>query len=218
MPDAYFLDESDRDIFREMAVWFRQMKSERNRILQPNFGQQASDTLVAYVPAAGITGVAVVAGTGTGTDDDDTVSSATCDIYRIVEQDWGNKLEPIPDLTKTVYNVASSDVAGSNYVTIGKTKAGRWVVLQSGVGGYKRYITFSLDAELTQAADSVAGSIEEQWGSDTETTNDASTVSLKNPVSSTPASYIFSAAPGVHGIAGWIGDDDYLILNMHCTS
>lgn len=110
--------------------------------------------------------------------------------------------------TFTAWNPYWSGFVAGSYVYCCKMTQG-WVI----VGTLEApSIRFSLDYALSTAQSSQDGTIEEVYGCGRLTVGD--TVSLWNPVTSTPGSYMFSAGAGACGIAVFRAVGVYTIVYL----
>lgn len=136
--EAYYLGREDREKF--LALW-RDYTSRRAP--QPRHPDrklpQTPEVYVARTPPGGIPALDAQ---GTGTSDDDSPGSATCDLYRIV-QDFGAGTGTADDgppslrptgRTKLVYNLSEAAVDGDAWVLVVRDKFGNWVA-SGGAGG-----------------------------------------------------------------------------------
>jgi hypothetical protein len=91
------------------------------------------EVYVARTRSGGIPALSEGGDTGTGTGSsllDDGPGSAICDIYSTQETSPGNfYLRPINGLSKRVFNLSGSAVAGHEWVVVTRTKGGFWYVV-----------------------------------------------------------------------------------------
>lgn len=133
--ELYYLNQSDRDVFQDMAREFRSRRpsagKSRHEETQDNF---APEVYVARTPAGGI---AALNAHGTGTTDD-VPGSAECNIYRVLsggESGTGSaEIVSATYGTKVVYNLSGSSVAGASWIVVVRDKYGTWFV-GTGTGG-----------------------------------------------------------------------------------
>jgi hypothetical protein len=128
MPDKYYvLSESDAAAVKEMSRLLQAARRGRGGNTGIPFLDQTPDMHVALVPPDGIP-----ARIG------NTLGSAECNIYRVVE----GVLESSSGFTRTVYNLSASEIPGSEdigtsgeeaYVAVARDKWGTWLAL-SGSG------------------------------------------------------------------------------------
>ncbi len=111
---------------------------------------QTPDVYVARAPANGIgaietntAGTGTGSGTGTGTIGggdgliDDVPGYGECEVYRIIQsRDGGTPiLRPVHGLTRTVYNLSSSEIEGYSWITAIRDKFGKWYAVPAAAGG-----------------------------------------------------------------------------------
>lgn len=125
---GYFLNERDKQLVDDVIRRVLGSRTEPRRPLGPDGYNTAPESYIARIPAEGIAGRAAVGtGTGTGGADNTVVSSAVCDIYKIIS----GQLSPA-GFSKQVYNLSLSAIE-EGYAPVARDKFGRWVA--GGVGG-----------------------------------------------------------------------------------
>ncbi len=125
MPMHFLTDE-------EVSLVQWAINEARRRKLAEDAGEepdiQTGDTYIALTPAAGIPALYEASGSGSGSSPmgtGDTPGSAVCQIYQIVN----GKTQLLPSLlSKTVYNLSPTSIAGFTYIVVSRDKFGRWVV------------------------------------------------------------------------------------------
>jgi len=135
--DVYFLGDNDRR--RINAMW--EEYSRRRLIRQPETPQQDKyqppEVYLARTPSDGIPASDVA---GTGTSGDDIPGSATCDIYRLLEENNGTAGDSCLRkmfIDRKVWNISSSAFEGSSWILVIRDKNGQWFALNTngGAGG-----------------------------------------------------------------------------------
>lgn len=131
MAVAIVLSEADRDLLQTM------LDERRSNILTPSIrshkpelyeGFPASDVYLALPPGNGIPPITHTDISGAPSAGD-TPGQAQCQIFRITN----GEVRPIPDMRRTVYNLADEAVPYS-FVPVIKTKGGVWIVASMGGG------------------------------------------------------------------------------------
>ncbi len=84
---------------------------------------QAPETYVAKTPAGGIDALVDV-GTGPGSPE---VGNAECEIYAVDNEE--SELVKVADLDLVVYNIFEENIAADTFITVGRSKSGRWLAL-----------------------------------------------------------------------------------------
>ena len=146
MPDKlYGLTEKDREQVQDLVDGFeRKWGNVPGHSVPVLDDPMAPEVYIARTPAGGIPALTEGVGTGTGTGsgcDYDEPGYATCPIYRILpptgtgSHDCDHHIEPVNGLTRTVFNLSSSSVAGNSWVLVVRDKWGSWFVPPSGGGG-----------------------------------------------------------------------------------
>jgi hypothetical protein len=141
----FFLNDDDKAFLQELRSWFkdkRQQNPPMQRLrLDPVAGLYLPpETYIAKTPGGGIPALST-AGTGSipgGSGELDVPGGpVSCQIYCIMPRYSGNveRLETVDVLTKPVYNLSTTAVAGNAYVTVSRDKFGRWITLGDGSGG-----------------------------------------------------------------------------------
>lgn len=88
---------------------------------------QAPEIYVARVPADGISGLTIVEEGAA-----DQPGEADCDIYRLDAAVNPPALEEVEGLSRAVYNLATTAIAGNTWVLITRDKFGQWYVAGQG--------------------------------------------------------------------------------------
>ena len=135
--EVFFLGDRDRQ--RILLMW--EEYSRRRLIRQPETPQQDKyqppEVYLARTPSAGIPGSDVA---GTGTSGDDIPGSATCDIYRLLEENNGTAGDSCLRkmfIDKVVWNVSTEDFEGDSWILVIRDKNGQWFAVSTngGAGG-----------------------------------------------------------------------------------
>ncbi len=134
----YKLTENDVAILREMVRRERGRRSNPDQ--RPKYVEndhQAPEVYVALTPLGGIPAL-LEPGLGTGTGSGNEANSADCDIYRLLPVDDALTifdLHPVFEVTKTVYNLSESSIAGDSWVLAVRDKFGVWWAVPTATGG-----------------------------------------------------------------------------------
>lgn len=146
--DLYGLNNADVALLRELIRDYRDRRinsPSRGRadhgFDDTSEGHQSTDVYVCQVPPGGIPALTLGAGTAA-----DTPGKATCDIYRINDD---QELVALQNVSKMVYNVATIDIT-SDWASVHKTKGGKWLVA-AGVGQTTGTGTITDTDELVKA-------------------------------------------------------------------
>lgn len=83
-------------------------------------------------------------------------------------------------------------------------------------GGFKPLIRFTAAAAVTTGTSSFAGNIKEQYGPGISAST-ASTVTIRNLLTSATTTYLFSGSSGNAGWALWDTGRTYSAIQMQCT-
>src|SRR5262245_56996082 len=135
MPDTvYVLTAADVEVLRDMARAYRNRRINTRREGADDIDHQEMlgvSIYAARTPAGGIPGADFgITGTASGSLSDNVVGSADCDIYRVVRLRGGLDgtgtgstvplLEPIANVSRTVYNLSTCAIEGDRYIPIMK--------------------------------------------------------------------------------------------------
>ena len=102
-------------------------RPESERAWVDGADHQAPETYVAKTPSGGIPAL-------TEASPDEQPGSATCSIYLIREDSITGvaELVRVTNLDKIVYNLTTDDIAGDTWITVTRTKFGKWMAMVSG--------------------------------------------------------------------------------------
>jgi len=221
MSDLYFLSETDLIVLREVIDW---AKNTRLNPLVPRtrFGQaepeddlQSPDVYLAKVATGGLPAMEE-AGTAPG-DDYDQPGVGACDIYAIDDDELGTggtpELQPVANLSVTVYNLSCETIEAGRWVTIQRTAFGKWVM----TSGQKqaRWIEFQVNDgsgfSVSDSSVSVDGVV---YHDGYEPATAVTTVYNKE---ADGTAYLFSGDDDAEGVALYSPKDQkYYIVQMEC--
>lgn len=121
---AFILNENDALVLRQMVSEFKsRFKNQNNRPRVTEELGQTPEVYIARTPDTGIAALTATVGTATASLDGDTVGSAECAIYRILD----NALQPISVAPQTVYNLSPTAVAKNIWTPVARDKFGSWL-------------------------------------------------------------------------------------------
>lgn len=133
MPDSLVkMSDGDLAVLRAMVADFRAKKGRG--INRPSSSPPDDDLLwtpevyVAYTPSA----IAALDTNATGTPADDVATGVDCRMFRLNESD--GTFTDI-NLTRKLYNLASSDIPGGAWVLAVRDKFGRWIAVPTSASG-----------------------------------------------------------------------------------
>jgi hypothetical protein len=134
--EDYKFSEADIVLLRAMAAEYMARKGNTGgRGLTKIPPPTAPETYVARTPAGGIPAMDAGTSTGTGTTSlmDDVPGYAECTIYQLLHTgSTGPHLEPIPSLTRRVYNLSNDDIPGNVWIVVTRDKWGAWYPVGAG--------------------------------------------------------------------------------------
>lgn len=135
MLEGYVLSKESLNTIRAIV------KEYKDKVQRPSTSSEggiedqefpAPDVYVALTPADGIPALTTESGVGT----EDEPGYADCEVYRLVTSPDGLKvMAPVYNLTKRVYNLASTAYDGDNWVLVIRDKLGIWWAISPIAGG-----------------------------------------------------------------------------------
>ena len=125
-----FLSDNDVRILKDLVSWKNRQteNSAVNRSNSDSINDSTSEVYIARVPTIGIPALTSI---GTTPSPGDIPGTSTCEIYRIYDVGSGDPIiERDSSSDQLVYNYSTSRISGdSEWISIIKTKNGRWVAL-----------------------------------------------------------------------------------------
>lgn len=137
MPEMYWLTEEEiRTIQSVLDLVRNQLKNTQRGDKFLENDHQAPEFYVARAPSDGIPSMVEASGTGTGTGVGvyPSMVAADCQIYQVLEREAEGLAEVIPvgGLTKRVFNISTSAIAGDTWFQVTRDKFGTWVTVGAG--------------------------------------------------------------------------------------
>lgn len=188
---GFVLSPQDRDLLRDLLLWFRQHRRNQVRPAAPPELSRRPDVYLART-ASGIP--AMTAEPGAGTDSSvGIISKADCKLYRIDDKDPNIDVDPL-GVQRTVYNPSTSAIPANQLFLAVKDAPGMFQAVS--FGGATRFALFSLPSALATTDASKTGcTVNDYWGG----ADPGATITVYNlPASS---NYVFSGASGNRGLA-----------------